>query len=232
MAWHLIRLFTDPSHTGSRALGSRHRRAVADAGAGRFVPYHAFRGGLRSDGVDTRGRRSLEDNQTSDVWWRRADGPAGAPVESSDPGSPMNNSSSARRCRFRFREITISAVRASGPGGQKVNKTSAAIDLHFDIGASSLPEAIRTRLRARADRRISEDGVLRIKAQEHRTQTSNRRAALERLAEMIRAAAVVSAAPAAHRTPRVLRASAASTTKAAADARKCFAVSPGRTPRE
>jgi ribosome-associated protein len=111
-------------------------------------------------------------------------------VESSDPGSDEQLVISAT-LSIPLREITISAVRASGPGGQKVNKTSAAIELHFDISASSLPEAIRTRLRARADRRISQDGVLRIKAQEHRTQTLNRRAALERLAEAIRAAAVV-----------------------------------------
>jgi ribosome-associated protein len=88
-----------------------------------------------------------------------------------------------------LREIEITAMRAQGPGGQNINKVSAAIEVRFDIGASSLPAPIRARLLARADRRITQEGVLRIKAQEHRTQPANRRAALERLAEMIRAAA-------------------------------------------
>ncbi len=88
-------------------------------------------------------------------------------------------------------EIEFSAVRSQGAGGQNVNKTSTAIHLRFDIKASSLPPAVKERLLARADRRITEDGAVIIKAQQHRSLEQNREAALLRLQTLIDAAASV-----------------------------------------
>jgi len=88
-------------------------------------------------------------------------------------------------------ELQFEAVRAQGAGGQNVNKVSNAVVLRFDIAASSLPEAVKLRLRARSDQRIGGDGVVTIKAQEHRSLPRNRAAAIERLRALIDAAATL-----------------------------------------
>jgi ribosome-associated protein len=92
---------------------------------------------------------------------------------------------------FDEREVRFEAVRAQGAGGQNVNKVSNAVVLRFDVEASSLPDALKARLRARRDQRIGADGVITIKAQEHRSLPRNRDAALERLRALIEAAATV-----------------------------------------
>lgn len=85
-------------------------------------------------------------------------------------------------------EIDMSAIRAQGAGGQNVNKVSSAIHLRFDIQASSLPEWCKEKLLAMNDQRISQDGVVIIKAQNFRTQEKNRADALARLTELIKVA--------------------------------------------
>ena len=88
-------------------------------------------------------------------------------------------------------EVEFSAIRAQGSGGQKVNKTSAAIHLRFDIEASSLPEFYKEKLLSLKDRRITKEGVIVIKSQQHRAQEENRAEALERLVELIKSVNVV-----------------------------------------
>jgi ribosome-associated protein len=89
------------------------------------------------------------------------------------------------------REIEESFVRASGPGGQNVNKLSTAVQLRFDVRHSpSLPDDVRVRLERLAGTRLTADGVLMITAQRHRTQLRNREDALARLVELVREASV------------------------------------------
>jgi len=85
-------------------------------------------------------------------------------------------------------EIQFQAIRARGAGGQNVNKLSSAIHLRFDIGASSLPNAYKTRLRQLNDRRISSEGIIVIKAQKFRSLEKNRADALSRLQALVQAA--------------------------------------------
>lgn len=87
-------------------------------------------------------------------------------------------------------EIDIHAVRSQGAGGQNVNKVATAIHLRFDIHASSLPDVCKQRLCALHDKRITKDGVIIIKAQEHRSQEKNRQEALDRLKAIVQGAVI------------------------------------------
>jgi len=86
-------------------------------------------------------------------------------------------------------EIAWSYTRASGPGGQNVNKVSSAVELRFDVGRAALPEDLKLRLRPLAGRQLTQDGVLVITAQETRSQERNREIALQKLVELLRKAA-------------------------------------------
>ena len=98
---------------------------------------------------------------------------------------------SRARINVPVEEVELSAVRAQGAGGQNVNKVASAIHLRFDIRASSLPPEIKERLLALGDRRVTQDGVIVLKAQRHRTQEMNRDDALAPLNEIVNAATLV-----------------------------------------
>ncbi len=83
-------------------------------------------------------------------------------------------------------EVEVSAIRASGSGGQKVNKTSVAMHIRFDIEASSLPEFYKEKLLNLKDKRITKEGIIVMKSQQHRSQEQNRDEGLERLVELIK----------------------------------------------
>ena len=103
-------------------------------------------------------------------------------------------------------DLVWSFVRASGPGGQNVNKVATAAQLRFDLAATqSLEPAVKERLRLLAGRRVTDDGALIIMARNQRTQEGNRREALERLAELVRRASVAPKARKATRPTRAAR---------------------------
>ena len=101
-------------------------------------------------------------------------------------------------------EVDITAIRAQGAGGQNVNKVSSAIHLRYDIPGSSLPDDVKQRLLALRDKRITQDGVLIIKAQSHRTQDMNRLDAFARLHALVDS---VAETPTVRRATRPTRAS-------------------------
>ena len=101
-------------------------------------------------------------------------------------------------------EVDFTAIRAQGPGGQNVNKVSCAVHLRFDIARSSLPEHLRERLLALSDQRITQNGVVVLKAQQSRSLEQNKEDALRRLQELVDSVAVL---PALRRATRPTRGS-------------------------